>query len=310
MLPVSTMTAKAEGSSAPYATWASSDFTSRIYLNDGDEPRTIRNIKVTGKNCRLDNFSFTYILMGIGDYGSYIDFEDAYGGKIEKIIIYFLTPQDDSQKVTSDGWKYSSDNKELIWEGESSATSVRLARTENDSVNLSPIKVEFYLEDTKITPTADDFSYENSTGLVSAQTGVDLGTVTTYYKVNGTWTAAKPTAVGTYDVGVVSAGSDIYEAIGSATEPFTASWTYEVKASGSGTDASGSNTKDTSGKETITTDSAAATTTSSGTTSTTASTSTTPPKTGDASSVALCLVILMAGIAGCAGVIVRRRKEF
>ena len=89
---------------------------------------------------------------------------------------------------------------------------------------------------------------------MSAAEDKDLGTVTTYYKVDNTWTTTKPTTAGTYDVGAVTAGSNTYEAAGSADEPLTASWTYVVKAAGGDDDSSGSDKKDDSGKVSVTTD--------------------------------------------------------
>ena len=264
MLPASTMTVKADAT--PDVTLTASDIVDKhMFGVNGEQSREYSGITVkvnkdggafwqSGDNIRID----------LEKNGSKPSLEFSAGDKKIKQIYIELSS---GYKISQDDLFVSGD--ELQWgttrsgdvvfggeEGDDeSYDSVTLTcPSRSGSYRLYATKIEFYLEDPKTTPTADSFTYDSSAGLVSTQTGIDLGTVTTYYKVNATWTTTKPTAVGTYEVGVVTAGSDTYEAIGSATEPFTASWTYEVKASGSGTDASGSNTKDTSGKVTITTD--------------------------------------------------------
>ena len=106
----------------------------------------------------------------------------------------------------------------------------------------------------KATPTASDFSYDSSTGIVSAAAGKDLGTVTTYYRVDGTWSTTRPTTAGSYDVGVVTEGSDTYNPVGFVEEPFAGTWTYTVKASDGDGDSSDSDKKDNIGKTAIATD--------------------------------------------------------
>ena len=84
---------------------------------------------------------------------------------------------------------------------------------------------------TLTVPTAADFSYSSTTGTIAAAGEKNLGTVTTYYKVNDTWTTTKPTTAGTYEVGVVTTGGETYAEIGSAAKPFTdSSWTYTVSS--------------------------------------------------------------------------------
>ena len=87
----------------------------------------------------------------------------------------------------------------------------------------------------KYTPTVDDFTYESSNGVVDAKEDTNLGTVTTYYNVNGTWTTTKPTSSGTYDVGAVTSGSNLYKAIGTSTNPFIYNWKYTIVANSQST---------------------------------------------------------------------------
>ena len=257
MLPASAMTVKAD--SAPDVTLTGSDIGDNcMFGTNGEQSREYKGItvKVNDEGGAFRQYA-GLVRIDLERQGSKPSLEFSAGDKKIKQIYIEL---DSGFKIRQDNLFISGD--ELQWgttssgdvvfggeEGDDeSYDSVTLTCPSNsDSYSLYATKIEFYLEDPKTTPTADNFTYDSSTGLVSTQTGIDLGTVTTYYKVNGTWTTTKPTAVGTYDVGVVTGGSDTYEAIGSATEPFMASWTYEVKASGS-------NTKDTSGKVTITTD--------------------------------------------------------
>ena len=83
-----------------------------------------------------------------------------------------------------------------------------------------------------VTPTANDFTYNKTTGVVSPTSGKDLGNMTTYYKAaeSTTWTEMKPTAVGTYEVGIVTTGSTTYSAVGTTAVPFTNDWSYRIYA--------------------------------------------------------------------------------
>ena len=145
-----------------------------------------------------------------------------------------------SVKPTAEWNKYASElaTPEVTYQGRGttnyaeSKTAPSAVGTYTVSVTVgdATVTADFEITSPKTTPAASDFTYEGSTGTVSAAAGKDLGAVTIYYKVGDTWTTTKPTAEGSYTVGVVTAGSDTYESTGSASEPFTAdnAWIYHV----------------------------------------------------------------------------------
>ena len=258
LLPAGTMAVEAGSSDTADVTWTLDDIGNKSFGLYGNNTHTLNGIELSGAGCSMSPYqqrNLFYFSIGYKSGGCYMTLRDTQNRKIKKIIISLATADDVyTSNLEAPGWSYSTDNKEFIWEGEA-ADSVTLERKNNGVGGvLYATKVEFYLESTKVTPTAEDFSYDSSTGIVSAAEGKDLGTVTTYYKVDSTWTTTKPTVAGTYEVGAATEGSDTYNAIGSAEEPFVASWSYIVKASDGDGDASDTDKKDNAGKTAIATD--------------------------------------------------------